>query len=337
MASAISLFWCSLANVASPSRTGPAHLNCKPLHSNNLGLVFRRTLNLKSLPGKELQTPCAGPAFQDRIHPMSLSCYTLPTRSSVSHVVVPKSRRLSQDPVGHVAEANPVIDTGTIHVTQKQAGSRPSLRHFFTSDLMDDPISARYLWDANEMTEAWYAHNRSSVMRPISRLMFRFVNLVYLAIPLGILIFLAIRPDIPDLTRRNCINLLVIFILLWCWSFFVQKRSFMRWRARRALRSVPQGAQVVTWSINTNELTNHTSVTSTTLMWPVFLKAVETPKGFLLYRSDKFYHWIPTSGFVSETEMVRFAEVARSQVADYRVWSTGHFVGKPAASLIDDF
>ena len=54
---------------------GPAHLNCKPLHSNNLGVVFRRTLNLKSLPGKELQTPCAGPGlvYQRRADVLGLS------------------------------------------------------------------------------------------------------------------------------------------------------------------------------------------------------------------------------------------------------------------------
>lgn len=201
---------------------------------------------------------------------------------------------------------------------------------------MDDPISARYVWDPETLTEAWAAYRRD-LLRPVFRyllmLMAGLAVLGYLSVPIVVILDFRNPPE----HRRNAVVAFVVISLIWGWLLSgLWTNRFLRWNARKAFRSLPGGVQVIEWSIGPDDLNNRAANSSTTLLWTAFHKVVEDRKGFLLFHSAQSFHFIPSHAFTSELEMKRFASLARGRVAKYLVLGDCQFPAKPEPVGLDE-
>ena len=79
---------------------------------------------------------------------------------------------------------------------------------------MDEPISRRYLWDAEAMTEALAAHQRHT-LRPVFRLILFLLMLFYVFLSVGIPIWLIVDSRSAPETRRNAAIALGVAAFLW--------------------------------------------------------------------------------------------------------------------------
>lgn len=194
---------------------------------------------------------------------------------------------------------------------------------------MDEPISARYVWDADGLTDAWHAHQCHAI-RPIVRYPIYLFMLLLIVATLGIPVWLIVdRRSIPEIQRSGAIAF-VILAGIWIWYLTgVRNKRFLKWRARKAFRSRPTSSDLVEWSIGPDELHNRTANAASTILWPLFIKVVESPKGFLLYQSLQFFNWLPGHAFASERELRRFADLARTKVPKYVVVGECRFPSKP--------
>ncbi len=98
----------------------------------------------------------------------------------------------------------------------------------------------------------------------------------------------------------------------------------------------PNQAEFVEWTIGRDQISIRTSLAASTILWPLFIKVVESPKGFLLYQSIQLFHWIPAHAFASAAELARFADLARARVPNYVVLGRCLFVGKPEPVGLDE-
>jgi YcxB-like protein len=201
---------------------------------------------------------------------------------------------------------------------------------------MDDPITARYVWDVEAMTEALAAHRNHSI-RPVFRHLLVLLILFYVFLSIGIPIWMIVDSRSLPEARRNATIALVVALVAWGWLISgARSNRFLRWRARKVFRSKPGGSEFVEWSIGPDQLTNRTNNSASTILWPLFMKVVETPKGFVLYQSIQFFNWIPAHAFASDEAVRRFAELARAKVPQYVVVGECQYVGKPEPIANDE-
>jgi hypothetical protein len=193
---------------------------------------------------------------------------------------------------------------------------------------MDDPISARYVWDVEALTQALAAHGRSQLRTPfryLAYLMTAFAVSASIMIPL----WLITETRLPESRTGACVALVVILI---AWAFIFrssQTNQLLRWQARWIFRSMPTKSQVIEWSFGPVESFARTENSSSSILWPLFIKVVEDREGFLMYQSVQLFQWVPGHAFASEAELKRFIELVRSRVANYVVRGECQFPAKP--------
>ena len=201
---------------------------------------------------------------------------------------------------------------------------------------MDEPISARYVWDVEAMTEALAAYQRQSI-RPFIRLLSWLLMLCLLFASVFFTTWMMLDSRNPPEIKRNGAIALVVELAVWSWFLDgVRNKRFLRWQARRVFRSKPVGSDLVEWSIGPEEVSSRTQHSASTILWPLFIKVVETPGGFLLFQSIQLFNWIPGHAFASTDALRRFAELARSRVANYVVLGPCHFPAKPEPIGLDE-
>ena len=125
--------------------------------------------------------------------------------------------------------------------------------------------------------------------------------------------------------------------MYWVWIIVgLRRRTFLKRKARRVLRSNPALSTFIDWSIGPDHIIVRTGTAEATLLWPVFMKVVEDPEGFLLFQSTQFYNWIPGRGFTSAGEVRRFADLAREKIPKYVARGECRFVAKPEPIGVDE-
>ncbi len=194
---------------------------------------------------------------------------------------------------------------------------------------MVEPITARYLWDSDEMAEALAAHQRQS-LRPSFRFLLNALILLAIVASLGIPASIFAFPLTSPEIRRNSVIALIVIGAAWVWVITgVRSKRFLKGAAQRIFRSTPGGSEFVEWSIGPDHLSNRSELTASTILWRRFVKVVESPAGFMLYQSVQMFNWIPGHAFASENELRRFAGMARERVAKYVLSGKCQHVGKP--------
>lgn len=201
---------------------------------------------------------------------------------------------------------------------------------------MDDPISARYEWNAEGLVDALDVHRRlagGTVGRLILRAFLAIFAVVTIVMPLGVVLASG-----GFEAKRGLLTVWAV-VFGYCWGVFylaLWSKAIKRRQARRAFRDLPDGDRFVAWTFDEHQIANRTALSTSTFLWPVFIKAVESPKGFMLYQSRNFFRWIPAHGFASEGELHRFADLVRTKVPNYVVLGECQFPAKPEPIGLDE-
>ena len=201
---------------------------------------------------------------------------------------------------------------------------------------MEETISARYEWNPDALVDALAVHRRHSTTL-LARLGLGLVLAFYFLATIGIPLVIAIRPENPPHMKRNGFIALLVFGSIWYLLYqAVRKKTFQKKAARRAFGANPGLTSLVEWSADENQISNRTTLSSSTFLWPIFIKALEAPEGFLLYQNRTFFHFIPAHAFDSEGSLRQFADLARTKVPNYVVLGECRFPAKPEPIGLDE-
>ena len=74
---------------------------------------------------------------------------------------------------------------------------------------------------------------------------------------------------------------------------------------------------VVTYEISADRIATRSEVASTEILWRIIVRAHRVPNGFLLYLTDRSFHWLPLHGFQDAADVERLAQLTKSNVQDY--------------------
>jgi YcxB-like protein len=201
---------------------------------------------------------------------------------------------------------------------------------------MDEPISVRYEWNAEGYVDASEAH-RKQARGSVGRFLFRALLVLFAVVTVGLPLAVVLTAGNWESKRAGLVVWAVVFGYIWgvfylaLWSKAIKLRG-----ARKTFQNLPPEALFVEWTFAEDQLANRTALSSSTYLWPVFLKAVESPKGFLIYQNTNFFNWIPGHGFSSAADVRRFAELARAKIPHYVVLGECQFPAKPKPIGLDE-
>jgi hypothetical protein len=88
-------------------------------------------------------------------------------------------------------------------------------------------------------------------------------------------------------------------------------------RIDRDYARLPDHNRLVTYEISANLIALRSDVTSSEALWRGIVRAYRTPKGFLLYQTDRETHWLPVSGFQNSADIERLAQMLKSNAKEY--------------------
>jgi YcxB-like protein len=201
---------------------------------------------------------------------------------------------------------------------------------------MDEPISARYEWNAEGYVDAFEAH-RKQAAGTVGRFLLRALLVIFALVTVGLPLAVVLTGGNWDTKWVGLVVWAVVFGYFWLMFYLAFWSKALKLRtARKTFRNLPPDALFVEWTFTEDQLANRTALSASTYLWPVFLKAVESPKGFLIYQNTNFFNWIPGHGFASAAEVRRFADLARSKVPNYVVLGECQFPAKPEPIGLDE-
>jgi hypothetical protein len=164
---------------------------------------------------------------------------------------------------------------------------------------MTRTIRASYVWTADMMVAAQEAHYRRIFRKPFRWAWYGVFGL------LGVLGVAALFT--PDWPIGVALVLLAAFVTLFA-------RSYRAWKARRQFRSGGGDRDSkVEWLFEEDRVTIRSMNTDSSVRWPAFVRFFEASDGFLLYTSDRLFHYIPRIAFDPD-DLAEFVELARSKV-----------------------
>jgi hypothetical protein len=53
------------------------------------------------------------------------------------------------------------------------------------------------------------------------------------------------------------------------------------------------------------------------MLWRTIMRVHKLPEGFLLYPTDRMFHWLPVCGFQDSADIERLAQIAKTNVKEY--------------------
>lgn len=79
----------------------------------------------------------------------------------------------------------------------------------------------------------------------------------------------------------------------------------------------PDRDMLVTYEISTDRIATRSEVASSDMLWRAIFRAHKVPEGFLLYPTDRTFHWLPAHGFQDPADIERLAQIAKANVKQY--------------------
>lgn len=165
---------------------------------------------------------------------------------------------------------------------------------------MSDTITASFRWTADELLTAQRVHlNYSRFGRKLRRAR------VIIA-PLGIAIGAAI------LVTKG-FNPLGFFVIIMS-VLFLMFPLLARRMALKHYASRPDRDRLVSWEFSQDGIVSKTEISSSKMEWRMLSRVLQTKRGFLLYRNEQVFEWVPAHAFRSPGDIDALAEMARARV-----------------------
>jgi YcxB-like protein len=204
---------------------------------------------------------------------------------------------------------------------------------------MDEPISASYRLTEADYIDVVVAQIRSARTSPVFRLgrwlFLGFVVVVTLVVTASVLG----HPWLPPGPHRLYqLARLVILFCLWLLVYLAYHPRHVpnRFYYHRKFRAIPEGSLRIEWGCDRESLWSQTALASGSYRWELFRTIVETPECFLFYQGEQISLWLPGHAFSSPGDLRRFADLARSRVANYVVLGECQFPTKPEPVGLDE-
>lgn len=96
--------------------------------------------------------------------------------------------------------------------------------------------------------------------------------------------------------------------------WFVLRRFEQRWTVRRQFRKRPDRDIEIEWQVSADKIKIESKFGQSEVGWQTFAKMVRTPTGVMLYPINQIFHWLPRTGFASDSEFESCVELARSKI-----------------------
>jgi hypothetical protein len=167
---------------------------------------------------------------------------------------------------------------------------------------MEQPIILNYRWTVDELLLAYHYHFLHKC-RPV----FRFA--------LHSIFALFILAGYTAIQNGSMASGLVFCIVGVYW--FIFRRLERRWSIRRQFSKRPDQDIEIAWQFTSDEIRLQSGLSQSQFSWECLVKVVRTPVGLLFYPNDQIFHWLPRTGFASDAEFERCAELAKSKIAKY--------------------
>ena len=165
---------------------------------------------------------------------------------------------------------------------------------------MEQPITIKYRWTADELLQAQRFHFRHSC-RAVLRFALHFIFVLMILAGYGWI--------------QSGKSMLVGIVFIVTGVYWLAVRPFdRRWAVRRQFAKRPDKDLELEWQITSDRLAVKSTAHTGDLTWQLIGKVVRTPVGFLLYPTDQMFHWLPRHGFGGDSEFERLAEIAKSKV-----------------------
>jgi hypothetical protein len=169
---------------------------------------------------------------------------------------------------------------------------------------MEQPIVIRFRWTADELLRAQGYHFRH-ICRPVFRFALHFIFALMILAGYGL---------IHTGGAATPFGVVLIFAGVY---WFALRRFERRWTVRRQFRNRPDRDIELEWQIAPDKIRTMSSLGQSELSWQIFAKMVRTPAGVMLYPIDQIFHWLPRSGFASDSEFERCVDLARTKIGRY--------------------
>ena len=168
---------------------------------------------------------------------------------------------------------------------------------------MDEPITIKYRWTANEMVAAREYHFRN-VCRPVFRWILSFIAV------------LAILAGWGSYTEGGLSWRAVLFPLLGIYWLFLHRWD-RRWTVRRHFRKRPDKDMTIEWTATENDFCIKTPESEARSTWKLIASATRTREGFLLYPNEGLFYWLPFHAFSSPDQIDRLEQILQQHVFRY--------------------
>lgn len=88
----------------------------------------------------------------------------------------------------------------------------------------------------------------------------------------------------------------------------------LKWVLQRQNARRPDLTGDLEWLITPESLQFRNGNSESRLQWSAIVKAILTPRGFLLFPNDQFFYWLPRSGIRDEQDFAKLAKWVADQV-----------------------
>jgi hypothetical protein len=169
---------------------------------------------------------------------------------------------------------------------------------------MEKPITVSFRWTAKEMLLAQGLHMRYSKMG--RRLRWSYMGGGGLFILLGI----------AGLVRQKefFASAFPFFVFA---AIFLAMPLFTRRAVLKVYAQKPDRDMLVTYEISAERIASRTEIGSSDMLWRAIVRVHRVPEGFLLYPSERMFHWLPMYGFQEAADVERLTKLTKAIVPKY--------------------
>ena len=169
---------------------------------------------------------------------------------------------------------------------------------------MSDEITVRFKWTADEYMVGMKSHYRAQYPRIVHIIFWGFL---YLTVIAGLVATILLGMDGGGFGIM-CYGIIALFCF----------RVLQPWLLRRQFSKRPDGAAGIEWRISDEGLKSSTPNGKGEQNWAAFLKVVQTPSGFIFYPTAQIFQWLPRSGFASDSDFDRLAQIAQKNAGNFK-------------------
>ncbi len=123
-----------------------------------------------------------------------------------------------------------------------------------------------------------------------------------------------------DILEKKTLSFEHFFLFLMTLSgvFFLYLLSTKKKRIKRHFEARPDKNKTIQYTFNEDHVNiKIEEVDESSKTWAMFVKVVQTPKGFLLYSNDVSVNWLPYHAFKTNKDIDAVAQLAQKSISTY--------------------